>query len=80
MLTTVEGIYKEGKVDLSEQPEGITEARVIVVFLDANGNIPEKAITQTIPSYIKRGQFPTLREVSEEDFKMAEWHGDADDI
>lgn len=33
MLAAVEGIYKDGEVELSERPEGLTEARVIVTFL-----------------------------------------------
>lgn len=37
MLKTVEGIYREGAVELLEKPEGLREARVIVTFL------PEKA-------------------------------------
>jgi hypothetical protein len=35
---TVEGIYRDGKVELSETPSDIDEARVIVTFL------PEGAI------------------------------------
>jgi hypothetical protein len=33
MLTAVEGIYKDGGVELLERPEGLREARVIVIFL-----------------------------------------------
>lgn len=33
VLTAVEGIYKDGEVELSERPEGLAEARVIVTFL-----------------------------------------------
>jgi hypothetical protein len=33
MLKTVEGIYREGHVELSERPEGIEEAKVLVTFL-----------------------------------------------
>lgn len=33
VLTTVEGIYKDGEVELLERPEGLREARVIVTFL-----------------------------------------------
>jgi hypothetical protein len=31
--TAIEGIYKDGQVELLEQPEGLREARVIVTFL-----------------------------------------------
>jgi hypothetical protein len=33
MLKCVEGIYRDGKVELLETPEGVSEARVIVAFL-----------------------------------------------
>ena len=33
MLTAVEGIYRDGEVELMERPEGLREARVIVTFL-----------------------------------------------
>jgi hypothetical protein len=33
VLTAVEGIYKDGEVELLERPEGLREARVIVTFL-----------------------------------------------
>jgi len=32
-MVTVEGIYKDGKVELSEPPPEISEARVLVTFL-----------------------------------------------
>lgn len=35
MLTSVEGIYKDGEVEIWERPEGLREARVIVTFLPA---------------------------------------------
>jgi hypothetical protein len=33
VFTAIEGIYKDGQVELLEQPEGLREARVIVTFL-----------------------------------------------
>ena len=33
VLKTVEGIYKDGEVELLEKPEDLREARVIVTFL-----------------------------------------------
>jgi hypothetical protein len=35
VLSAVEGIYRNGEVELSERPEGLHEARVIVTFLPA---------------------------------------------
>jgi hypothetical protein len=36
MLQAVEGVYREGKVELLEVPAGVQEARVIVTFLPAS--------------------------------------------
>ncbi len=36
MLTTVEGIYRDGKVELLEIPPDVSNARVIVTFLPAD--------------------------------------------
>jgi len=33
MLTTVEGVFRDGRVELRETPPGVEEARVIVTFL-----------------------------------------------
>jgi hypothetical protein len=33
MLTTVEGVYKDGKIELNETPAGLDGARVLVTFL-----------------------------------------------
>jgi hypothetical protein len=33
VLTAIEGIYRDGQVELLEKPEGLPEARVIVTFL-----------------------------------------------
>jgi hypothetical protein len=38
-LLTVEGIYKDGKVELTERPDHVDEAaRVLVTFLPPNGS------------------------------------------
>ncbi|MEH1832638.1 MAG: hypothetical protein V7L29_11280 [Nostoc sp.] len=34
MLRTIEGIYKNGKIELAETPQGIIESRVFVTFLE----------------------------------------------
>ena len=37
-FVTVEGVYKDGRVELEEKPAGLDEAvRVLVTFLPANG-------------------------------------------
>ena len=39
MLKSVEGIYRDGKVELLEMPIDVVEARVIVTFLPTRGPI-----------------------------------------
>src|SRR5690349_16464107 len=43
MLTTVEGVYKDGKIELTEVPAGLKQAQVLVTFLPDNisANQPE---------------------------------------
>jgi hypothetical protein len=36
-MLTVEGIYKDGKVELAEKPVQVNQARVLVTFLESNG-------------------------------------------
>jgi hypothetical protein len=43
MLKSVEGIYKDGKVELLETPDDVEEARVIVTFLPSSGSIDLRA-------------------------------------
>ncbi len=35
MIQTVEGVFRNGKVELLEEPENVQESRVIVTFLPA---------------------------------------------
>jgi hypothetical protein len=75
MLTAVEGYYKDGKVELAETPVGIKEAKVIVTFVEPTNGKPEEK-----GQMIYRGMFKGLIQTTEEDFKLAEWHGDDEDI
>lgn len=43
MLTTVEGIFKDGHIELEESPPTVEQARVIVTFL------PEQPTTKAAP-------------------------------
>ncbi|HEX9629759.1 MAG TPA: hypothetical protein VF961_07055 [Pyrinomonadaceae bacterium] len=44
---TVEGIYRDGKVELLEKPSNVGEARVIVTFLDEETvNLSERGIDE----------------------------------
>ncbi len=73
MLKSVEGIYKDGTIELSEVPSDISESRVIVTFLSVQ---PVKVTSQNM--YF--GMLSTSNKQStQEDFKIAEFHGDLDD-
>ena len=67
MLLTIEGIYKDGKVELAEMPAGVKQAKVLVTFLQSETNTPPRCIVY--------GQFAGERMSSEEDFLIAEWRG-----
>ena len=43
MLKAVEGIYRDGKIELLETPPGVQEARVVVTFLPAEGPVDLRA-------------------------------------
>ena len=49
MLKSVEGIYRQGKVELAEPPTGVKDnTRVIVTFLDSSGiNLEAHGINQS---------------------------------
>lgn len=77
MLTTIEGVYKDGRIELSETPEGVEERRVLVTFLERGAvNGSAKAATGRMITF---GMFAGPVETTDEDFRMAEFHGDADD-
>jgi hypothetical protein len=42
MMKSVAGIYRDGKVELLESPEGLEETRVIVTFLPAANELNDK--------------------------------------
>jgi hypothetical protein len=74
MLVTVEGTFKDGKVELSEKPQDVREAKVLVTFL---------APAQAKPrgQMMRFGQFSGAEEKksTEEDFRSAEWRGERSD-
>lgn len=43
MLKAVEGIYRDGKIELLESPPDVKEARVVVTFLPIQGVIDLQA-------------------------------------
>lgn len=47
-MLTVEGTYKDGKVELREVPEQIRESKVLVTFVDPNLiDLPARGIDQS---------------------------------
>jgi hypothetical protein len=36
-MLTIEGTYKNGKVELAEKPAQVNQSRVLVTFLESNG-------------------------------------------
>ncbi|MDB9307418.1 hypothetical protein PN471_01875 [Aphanizomenon sp. CS-733/32] len=72
MLQAIEGIYKDGKVELKELPSDISESLVIVTFLKWGKNHPKNKI-------MKFGMFSGNNHSTEADFEIAEFHGDSED-
>ena len=69
MLTTVEGTYHNGQIRLLETPKEMHEGRVLVTFLnDARQSPPHRQMVF--------GQFAGDVLPTEEDFRIAEWHGE----
>lgn len=74
MLLTIEGTFKDGKVELSETPPGLREAKVLVTFLWSGDAKPRTQM-------MRFGQFlgPQEKMSTVEDFRSVEWRGDSID-
>ncbi|BBD62535.1 hypothetical protein NIES2109_53800 [Nostoc sp. HK-01] len=73
MLQSIEGVYKNGKVELTElPPDDISEGRVIITFLESKNNQQPKQIMQF-------GMFSGNQQSTEADFQIAEFYGDSND-
>ena len=72
MLQSIEGIYKNGEIKLSELPHHVSESLVIVTFL-------EQKITPKTKQIMKFGMFSGNQQSTEADFKVAEFIGDSED-
>lgn len=77
MLTTIEGVYRDGRGELSETPKGAEERPVLVTFLERNG--ANGSAEAQAGQMITFGMFPELSALTDEDFKAAEFRGDAGD-
>jgi len=71
MITTIEGVYRRGKIELREIPAGLQEARVLVTFLPG-------ATVLSSPRRMVYGQFAGEHMSTEDDFRIAECRGDAE--
>ena len=69
MLQSIEGIYRDGTIELSETPAEIKESRVIITFLNENGerkstegvNLAERGISKAEAAKL-RAAFSTFAE------------------
>ncbi len=52
MLTTVEGRYENGRVELAEQPPGVERAKVYVTFVVDSPTEPKSAPPDAIEQWI----------------------------
>ncbi len=68
-MVMINGTYKDGKIELDKPPVGIAESRVVVMFPEAKG-----AENKIMSFGCARGS--SGRESTEEDIKLAEWHGE----
>jgi hypothetical protein len=71
MLITVEGVYENGRIELVDPPSGLGRSRVLVTFL------PSEEASDSRGQMVY-GQFKGDRMSTEEDFKFAEWHDEAE--
>ena len=67
MPAMVPGIYKQGKIELLEIPEGVREGRVRVMLIEDDGAKPELR-------YLEFGKYPG--DTPPEAFEEAEFHGE----
>jgi hypothetical protein len=67
----VAGVYKQGKLELLETPKGLREGRVRVVLIEDEEPVPARRC-------LVRGKYKGGLDTTLEDFKDAEWHGEAE--
>lgn len=72
MMNTVEGTYRNGRVELAETPQGIEEARVLVTFLDDSSR-DLKSSPEPGKQGLRYGMYPGEGVTNEEDFRLAEY-------
>ncbi len=72
MLQTIQGIYRNGKIELAEIPQDIMESQVFVTFFK-----PESVSRAS--QLMSFGMFSGSQQSTEADFRDAEFNGDIDD-
>lgn len=72
MLQSIEGIYRDGKVELTELPSDVLESRVIVTFVEPRNPLQHSQI-------MTFGMFSGKNQSTEDDFGIAEFNGDRED-
>jgi hypothetical protein len=70
-MQSIEGVYKHGKIELSELPPDVLESRVIVTFV-------EQKKTQAQKQRMRFGMFSGNNLSTEEDFQITEFKGDTE--
>jgi hypothetical protein len=70
METVIEGVYREGEIEIIGPSPDVRESRVLITFL---GPLDE---ARREPRYMTRGMFAGGEPIEEEDFEAAEWHGE----
>ncbi len=71
MTATVAGVLKDGQLVLDEKPAGLRDGRVRVVLIQ-----DERDAAPSQP--IRFGMFPGGPDTTPEDFREAEFHGEAE--
>jgi len=72
MLHTIQGIYRNGKIELAEIPQDIMESQVFVTFFK-----PE--LVSRASKFMSFGMFSGLPQSTDADFQDAEFNCDIDD-
>jgi len=73
MLQAVEGIYRNGTIELLETPTNINESRVLITFLSSPAQQQKTTTLMTL------GMFKGPQQSTEDDFILAQFQDDRED-
>jgi hypothetical protein len=71
MTAIVTGVYRQGKLELLETPQGLREGPVRVVLIEQEGPVPPRR-------HLTFGKYQGGRLSTLEDFRQAQWHGEVE--